>query len=364
MVLKSRFQKLKKLIAKTDFSFFIIDDPIDLYYLTGLSLSLGRLLLSKKEAALFVDGRYFESARKSSPFPVFLTTGYGSKSTFNDFLLARCKKALSIGFDHTFTSVQRYLELKNSLPKRVSLIPFASPVKNLRQVKDKEEISLLKKANRWGALGYDFAVSYLKEGITEKEVAAALSCFWLQKGAEGNGFEPIIAFGKNAAEPHHRAGTSKLKKGQCVLIDIGVKLDHYNSDMTRVVFFGPPDPRLKKIYAIVAKAQKAALDLCRAGARIGDLDEAARGFISKSGYGEYFTHGLGHGLGLDVHEAPTIKNISPHRDLSLEAGMVITIEPGIYLPGIGGVRIEDAIAITPTGYINLTGSSKSLVILK
>ena len=139
-----------------------------------------------------------------------------------------------------------------------------------------------------------------------------------------------------------------------MLIDIGVTLNHYHSDMTRVVFFGEPDPLMEKIYTIVKKAQAAALSLCCAGARIGDLDAAARALIGSKGYGEYFTHSLGHGIGLEVHEPPTLRNKAPYFDMLLEPGMAITIEPGIYLPEKGGVRFEDTVVVTSAGYENLT----------
>lgn len=163
--------------------------------------------------------------------------------------------------------------------------------------------------------------------------------------------------------PHYRAGNTKLKQGMPILIDIGVNYRHYHSDMTRVVFLGEPDPKLKTIYHIVEKAQKEALQLCKPGTLIGELDRAARGYIESQGYGDHFGHGLGHGVGLEIHELPNVRNKPPFNSMVLLPGMVITIEPGIYIPDIGGVRIEDTIVITENGHENLTERSKELNIL-
>jgi len=204
----------------------------------------------------------------------------------------------------------------------------------------------------------------LKEGISENELAIELEIFWKRRGSKAIAFDPIIAFGSNSSMPHYRVGQRKLNTGEAVLIDIGVNLNHYHSDMTRVVFFGDPDPKIASIYEIVLKAQELALENCRPGTPIAELDASARTYIEQKGYGENFTHSLGHGVGLEIHELPLIRSQSPGADTQLEEGMVVTIEPGIYLPGIGGVRIEDTVAITRDGYENLTNRSKELSIIR
>lgn len=196
--------------------------------------------------------------------------------------------------------------------------------------------------------------SILRPGMSEIEAATRLEIFWKQKGAKGVSFDPIIAFGANSSMPHHRSGKTVLEQGMPILIDIGVHLDHYCSDMTRMVYLGEPAPEMAKIHDVAAKAQKAAIEMCRPGVRIGDLDLKAREIIDQAGFGPRFTHGLGHGVGLEIHEDPIVRNRPPHHDLLLEPGMVITIEPGIYFSGIGGVRIEDTLAITEDGHENFT----------
>lgn len=171
-----------------------------------------------------------------------------------------------------------------------------------------------------------------------------------KKGGQGVAFEPIIAFGENSAIPHHRASETRLSQGMTVLIDIGVKWKGYHSDMTRTLFWGEPPEIMREIYDIVQEAQMRALTICKPGTLIGELDSAARDYITSKGYGEKFLHSLGHGVGLEIHEWPLIRKREPYQSLPLQAGMVITIEPGIYLSNIGGVRIEDTIVITPTGY--------------
>jgi Xaa-Pro aminopeptidase len=200
--------------------------------------------------------------------------------------------------------------------------------------------------------GFEHIRRSLKVGVTEKELALSFEIFCRKQGAEKLSFDPIIAFGKNTAYPHYRAGDVKLKKDQLVLIDIGVVVDHYHSDMTRTVFFGNPDPRLVLLETVVKKAHAAALKLCKVGTKVGDLDKAARQVIEKAGLKELILHSLGHGIGLETHEFPRLKYKGEDQSTLLQEGMVITIEPGLYLPGVGGVRYEDTIVITSKGYTN------------
>lgn len=367
---QNRLQKLQKVIIEKQIDLLFIDDSINLYYLTGLTLSLGKLCIpSAGDARLFVDGRYYEQCKRTSPFPVSLKIdnaleAYLSSEQFDPFK--------TYGFDSSRTTYQEYLQLQqlvdslNAGPARKSIVlmPFADPLKDLRSIKDPKEIQILKDAAALGSQGFDFVCSLLKEGITEKEAAIELEIFWKRRGGEKLAFDCIIAFGANSSMPHYRAGNAKLEQGQTVLIDIGVGYQHYFSDMTRTLFFGQPHPKLIEIYDIVKIAQEKALSLCRPGTLIGNLDKAARDYIAHKGYGPAFSHGLGHGIGLEVHEYPTLKNIIPFGQTPLKQGMVITIEPGIYLDGIGGVRIENTVVITENGYEDLTLRSTDLKILK
>ena len=340
-----RLKKLKRELKKLKCPSLLIESSTGLYYMTGIEMSAGSLIVNPKGARLLVDARYFEKCQQSSPFPVIL-----SSKSLKEYI-----KSDTLGFDKENTTYARFEQLKKL---KLKLKPVENPVKNLRLIKSPYEIKILRKAAKLGSEGYDFVCSQLKTGITEMELAQELEIFWKKRGGQGLAFEPIIAFGANSSMPHYTVSTTKLKKGNPVLIDIGVTYNHYHSDMTRVVFFGEPHPKMLEIYSIVQKAQKEALKLCRPKTLIGELDGAARDLITSQGYGECFTHSLGHGIGLEVHEYPIIRNKAPYKDLKLEPGMVLTIEPGIYLPGFGGVRIEDTVLITKEGHHNLTKRPK------
>jgi Xaa-Pro aminopeptidase len=359
MSFRTRIQALQRLLPSFHLDALVIEDAIDLFYLTGLTLSAGTLLLSQRSARLFVDGRYYEDCLKRSPCPVTLT----SNNTLENYL-KRLKGLHHLGFDSARTSYARSLALKKiAKTLHASLKPVESPLSSLRILKDAGEIQTLRKAAKLGSRGFEYVCSQLKVGITEAEIARKLQMFWLDNGGDGIAFEPIIAFGKNSSKPHYRPSAVKLQKNQAVLIDIGVTLNHYHSDMTRTVFFGKPPKKMVEIYTVVKAAQEAALKQCKPGISVAELDATARRLITDNGYGQYFSHGLGHGVGLEIHEAPSVKDLPSTRKLLLKPGMVITIEPGVYLPNVGGVRIEDTIVITDRGYSNLSTPSKEIISL-
>lgn len=334
-----RIQKLQKSLKE---DLLLVENSYDLFYLTGLKLSLGHLLIRKEKCCLFIDGRYFEMASKNSPVPINDLNTELEKQFF--------KGAKTWAFDGDKISYTQLQQFEKSFGKGVS---DPSLMKNLRLVKDAEEIAKMRKSADFGYKAYQYIRKKLKVGITESELSAELQIYCLKNGAEKMSFEPIIAFGVNSALPHYRPGDTRLKKKDIVLFDLGVVLDGYCSDMTRVDFVGKPDPKLKRLYDVNHAAQKAALALCRPGVRLEELDLAARKVMAKEGLEELFVHGLGHGIGLEVHEYPRIRKDGVDKNLKLEAGMAITIEPGLYLPGKGGVRYEDTIIITKKGYENL-----------
>ncbi len=359
MSLSVRLKNLQNILQKAPNDAILFEDPISLLYLTGLHLSSGKLLVTRRQACLIVDGRYIEGAQQQSLYPVQLHSDDAFATVLKEFNVSE------LGFAQENTSYKRYLELVEAGPKAgISLKGVENPLKQLRMIKDSEELDLLREAAHLGSRGYDLLCDLLEEGVREQDLAQDLQLFWIRQGGQQLAFEPIIAFGASTSRPHYRAGKQRLVKGQPVLIDIGVTLNSYHSDMTRVVFFGEPAPKMLEIYNIVLEAQQAALDLCRPGTRVGALDDAARSLITKEGYGEIFSHSLGHGIGLEVHEIPTLRNKPPHESQELLPGMVITIEPGIYLPGVGGVRIEDTIIITDSGFEDLTQRSKEIRIIE
>lgn len=337
-----RLENVRQKMHELQIESLLVEDKINLYYCTGINLTSGSLLITADNANLIVDGRYIELCQKLSPFPAVLSKGDILKELVSERKLA---------FDAETTTYHRYEQLKEKIS---SIMPVNNPIKKIRSIKDTYEIDILRKSSALAVAGFEYSSALLQEGITEDEVARQLEIFWREYGGDEAAFPPIIAFGPNGSMPHYSTGKSVLEKGQAVLLDIGVSFQHYMSDMSRVVFYGEPNPKIKEIYEIVKTAQQRAIELCKPGTLIGQLDEAARSYIEKKGYGEYFPHSLGHGVGLEVHEYPVIRNKPPYADIPLEAGMVLTIEPGIYLPSIGGVRLEETILITANGHEVLT----------
>lgn len=353
-----RLKRLQQHLKKENCDLLLIEDVTNIYYMTGLELSMGKLLVDSDNACLVVDSRYYENCQKQSPFPVQLL----QENAIEDWICQRTSLS-RIGFDSSKTSYERYLEIKKQMhalkkrlggSKALKLVAINAPLRMLRCIKDAEEIALMKTAADLGSEGFDFLCNSLAPGISELQLALELDIFWKRKGSKALAFDPIIAFGPNSSMPHYKPANRRLKEGDCVLLDIGVNVRHYHSDMTRVVFFGQRSKKMQEIYDIVREAQQRALQLCKPGTPIKALDAAARGYIAEKGYGERFTHNLGHGVGLEIHEAPMLSQKGPDKNIKLQEGMVITIEPGIYLPDIGGVRLEDCVAITANGYENLT----------
>lgn len=350
--MQNRLKRLQSYLALEKVDACLLEDPADLYYFTGLDMSYGRLWVDKTKAALFVDSRYIEAAKQGSYVqPVFLLKEENEK-TFVQHI-----RAEKVAFDGATLSYIRSFELQKFLERCGR--PFQLVTKDrltfpLRMVKGMLEIKDLKASVQILKKAYRLVKERLKEGVTEAQIAREFEVGLRLLGAEKSAFEPIIAFGKNSAMPHYRAGKAKLKKDQIILMDLGVVVNHYHSDMTRILFHGVPHPQLLRLASVVKKAHKEALKLCRPGVCIGQLDEAARSVMRKENMEEYFTHSLGHGIGLETHEAPKIRFDSKEAGLVLQPGMVITIEPGLYRPGIGGVRWEDMVLITKDGFENLT----------
>jgi Xaa-Pro aminopeptidase len=320
----------------------ILEDPTDLFYLTGLKVSRGLLVVTNHSAVLYVDGRYFAAAQQQAPCNVkLLDKGALAQSVQG----ARIAQLL---FDSATTSYDRFLQLGQECAGTV-LKPMSRILKKARARKDSDELSLLKRAAALTWAGYQHAVQGLKEGVSEKEIAWRFEAYVRQNGASALSFEPIVAFGENSAFPHYRAGSRRLKKGDLVLIDVGAVVNEYRGDLTRVHFFGPPNPELEKMLRWVQQAQQAAFEAVAVGVKIAQLDMAARAVFRKAGVEEKFVHGLGHGIGLETHEYPSIRSQGGDGDEAIASGMVFTLEPGLYQSELGGVRWEDMVAVTAQG---------------
>ncbi len=343
------------LIKNWGMNFFLIENLLDIFYFTGIKLSLGKMLFSTNSACLFVDGRYFAFAKKTK---CCLVKESNEENFVRYLSLKKEGKETYLGFDKGISykdleSLKKMIQKINRKEKKqgvIKLKPIEDPISSLRIIKTPFEIQAIKKSAKLLSLGFLHVKNLLRVGIKEREIALEFEYFCKKNGANGLSFPPIIAFGLNSVYPHYDTGNTKLKKDDLVLMDLGVYIDGYASDMTRTFFFGnKKDNELEKMRRVVAQAKKAAIDLCYPKTPIKKLNEVVRKIIKEAGYEKQMLHGLGHGIGLNVHEAPNLQK----EQQKLEAGMVFTIEPGIYLHGKGGVRLEDMIIITKTGHINL-----------
>lgn len=322
-----------------------LEEPRDLNYLFPISVTAGQAFIYPDKVELYLDGRYIEQYRflpYAKPIP-------------KEYTLPE-----KVAFDGAHLSYQRYQQLKRLYPG-TEWVNESAPLEAIRAIKSEKEKEAIRKAAALNSRGYDFLLTQLKEGIEERELAQRLHLFFIENGGERLSFDSIIAFGENSALPHAKPSSRKLKKGDTILLDTGVRVDNYQSDMCRTLYFKEVHPELKKIYEIVKEAQELALNEVRAGVKSNKLDETARNYITDKGYGPNFAHSLGHGVGLEIHEFPTLRSNGP--EVVLKPNMAITIEPGIYLPGLGGVRIEDLILVEEKGFEDLTKRPKELKIV-
>lgn len=324
-------------------------------YLSGYSGSNGQMLVGANGCRFFTDGRYIEQSRREVPDVerVIYSTDWIEQLT------TACRElgAKRLGFEAPYVTYRSHEELAKAAD---TLVPLDDEVGKLRWAKDPEELALIERAQELTDAGFETILTKFEEGITERELALELDWAMLRGGAEAVAFETIAAFGEQAAEPHHSPTDRSLRRGDVVKLDFGAVHEGYHSDMTRTVAFGEPPEELRKVYQVVLEAQLAGIEAVRAGVSGGEADKAARSLIEAAGYGEAFTHSLGHGVGLEIHEGPTLRAGS---DEVLPEGTVVTVEPGVYLAGVGGVRIEDMVVVTATGCRPMPSSSKELIIL-
>lgn len=326
-------------------------------YLCGFTGSDGVLVITQKDSFFLTDSRYWtqsEEEVKKSQIIHYRKKMEGIFSLLFDLQLRR------IGFESAFFPFSAHQFLIEKLAPEAKLIPLEDEIKNIRAFKDTQELVLLRTAIEIASSAFLHILGRLKEGVIEREVALEMECFMKRNGAEALGFDIIIASGKRSALPHGRASGKQIEKGDFILIDFGLGFQGYHSDQTRTVVCGHPSSEQQKIYQIVKEAHDKAIEKIRPGIPICEVDGAARDHIRNQGYGEYFGHGTGHGIGLAVHEDPVVN--SENKGL-VQEGMVFTIEPGIYIPDGGGVRIEDMVFVTSHGAEVLTYLPRELKII-
>jgi Xaa-Pro aminopeptidase len=331
----------------------------DVRYLCGFTGSNAALVLMGGRATLFTDGRYTIQARAEATGTKVVITRKGAVIAACEWMEAGGVKRC--GFDSAHTTVASLETMRKAVSAKVRrgmFVAVGSIVAGLREVKDADEINLIRTAALVGCDLFDGMLTYLEAGLTETEVAATLEYAARLAGAEGMSFDTIVASGERSALPHGRATRAKLPKQGFVTLDFGVILDGYCSDMTRTVHLGKASPDERDVYDSVLEAQEAAVAAVAPGVTAGEVDEAARSVLRRVKLDKYFSHSTGHGVGLEIHEGP---RLAAKQTQVLQQGMVITIEPGVYMPGRFGLRIEDMVLVTANGGEVLTPSVKAWV---
>ncbi|HVP36719.1 MAG TPA: Xaa-Pro peptidase family protein [Terriglobales bacterium] len=354
--MKERIERLREKLDQENLDLLLVTSLTNIRYLCGYTGSNGILLISKDKAVFLTDFRYKEQVKKEVRGAEIKIPQKELFSFLPEIDLLK-EKRIKAGFEQRYLTFQLYQRLKTLLPQ-VLWVPIENIVESLLVTKDKEEIKKIKKAADISAKSFQEILPLFRPGTKESDIAAELEYRIKKNGGAGSPFEPIVASGLRSAMPHARASSKILKKGEFVTLDFGAIYDGYVCDITRTVVLGRATPRQKKIYNLVLKAQTRAIASARSGMKGFELDKVGRDIIKKAGFEKYFGHGLGHGIGLLVHDSPGVGTKSQE---VLKPGMVITIEPGVYIPGWGGVRIEDDVVITRNGCKVLTHIDKKLL---
>jgi len=367
-VLAARHARVRSALEAKGLEALIVTTPANIRYLANHIGTAGTLILTPSDIQLLVDFRYKESvrSRQDSPAACPGLRIVDVPDSYDEALVSAtmASPATVIGIEAGHLTVSRQEWLIRTWQSRSADITLRSTerfIERFRAVKDASEISVLREAARRLTTVAETAIDSTRGGMAEREVAAVIETALRRAGYERPAFDTIVASGPNSALPHYRAGDRALHAGDLVVLDFGGVLDGYCSDLTRTVSVGNPSPEARRLHAAVREAQAAAIDAAKPGATTADVDGAARRVLVGHGLGEAFGHGTGHGLGLDVHEEPRVSKprpeVPPER---LEPGMVFTIEPGAYVPGFGGVRIEDDVLVTETGCEVLTSVPREL----
>jgi Xaa-Pro aminopeptidase len=352
---KGRIRRLQAQLAKLRVDYLLVTHMPNVRYLCGFTGSSGALLLGEQGAALFTDGRYTMQAKQESAARVRISKGNASAAAVAS-LSGRRRYVVGIEGDHLSVSALRMLAKASC----VRLKPTSGVVERMRIIKEPDEIVQLQAAVMLASGLFEVLLHGIKPGTSESHVAAELEYVARRSGAEGMSFDTIVAAGERSALPHGLASENPIPPNGFVVLDYGVILAGYCSDMTRTVYVGSPGQKQRALYQAVLHAQLAAIAAVYPGQEAGKVDQAARKVLKKAGFASYFTHSTGHGVGLEIHEPP---RLGKGQNDCLQPGMVITVEPGAYVPGLGGVRIEDMVLVTESGHQILTPTPKELVTL-
>ena len=353
----ARRSVLSRQLVEHNLDALVVSSGPNVRYLTGYTGSNGLVVLLPARAIFFTDPRYRIQANQEVDCSVRVVSGPMLPHVAQYLRRAKSRR---VGFEQSHMTVEAHQKLKDALPMRSSLEPVVGWIERQRAVKSLQEIAAIRRSVELNSRAYEQTSKHIRADMRESELAAELDYRMRRQGAEGPAFETIVAAGARTALPHARPTSARLRRGALLLVDMGAMLDGYASDMTRMLFLGKPGTRVKRAYKAVLEAQLAAIDSVRAGVRAQAVDRAARRVLAAHGLARAFVHSTGHGLGLEIHEPP---RIGKKEKTPLVSGMTITIEPGVYLEGFGGIRIEDTVAVTDHGCEVLTPTSKELRIL-
>ncbi|MBO1512412.1 M24 family metallopeptidase [Metabacillus bambusae] len=352
-----KLEKIRNRFQELSIDGLLITSQYNRRYMTGFTGTAGVAVISEDKAVLITDFRYTEQAAKEvEGYEIVQHTGPIHEEVASIVSKLGIKK---LGFEQDHLTYQAYSFYNKSLTG-AEFVPVSGAVEKLRLIKSPVEIKILKEATEIADAAYKHILTYVKPGLKEIEVANELEFFMRKNGAVSSSFDIIVASGYRSALPHGVASDKEIEKGDFVTLDFGAYYKGYCSDITRTFAVGEPSDELKKIYSTVLEAQLRGMNGIKPGMTGKEADALTRDYISEQGYGEYFGHSTGHGLGMEVHEGPAL---SLRSDIVLEPGMVVTVEPGIYVAGLGGVRIEDDTVVTRTGNESLSHSPKDLIIL-
>ncbi|UJF28329.1 Xaa-Pro peptidase family protein [Planococcus sp. 107-1] len=351
-----KLQKLRNEMAKQNIEALLVTSSYNLRYITNFTGSAGLALVTKEQAFFITDFRYTEQASEQ-------VTEFKVVQAKTNLLEEAAEKAKELGieslaFEQDYVTYSSYLQYQEKMGS--ALKPVSGLIEKIRMIKTPEEVGILKAAAKIADDAFEHICGFIKAGQTELEISNELEFFMRKQGATSSSFDTIVASGLRSALPHGVATDKIVEQGDMITLDYGALYNGYISDITRTVAVGEPSEKMKEIYQIVLDAQVLGVEKIGPGMTGIEADAIARDYIKSKGYGEAFGHSTGHGIGLEVHEGP---GLSFKSQTVLEPGMAVTVEPGIYLPGIGGVRIEDDILITESGNVRLTNSTKELRIL-
>jgi Xaa-Pro aminopeptidase len=357
-----RQTRLRAVLERSRLDALLVIHAPNVRYLCGFTGSAGAIIISEGKSVFFTDGRYKEQARVEVQGSRIVVAHKSPLAAAAEWLLGNVRKLSlkTLGIEGEHLSVAERSRLAKALPSGLRLREAPPLVEQTRVVKDVEEIKRLRAAVLLGSSLFDVVLKAIRPGTREIEVAAELEYAARRAGADGMSFDTIIASGPRSALPHGRASEAVIPSNGFVVCDFGVILAGYCSDMTRTVHVGQPGDDMRRVYSAVHDAQQAAMEMVRPGVSTGEVDRSARKVLQKNGLGGRFTHSTGHGVGLEIHESPRLA--AGQKDV-LQPGMVITIEPGAYIPGVGGVRIEDMVVVTERGCQILTPTGKELITL-